>query len=62
MVYDLCLFISEDGKTVYGEISLDCGRYRYFDLGSLNKDVWRTGGSSKEVLDKWNLLHKMIKN
>ena len=62
IVYDLCLFISEDGKTVYGEISPDCGRYRHFDLGSLDKDVWRAGGSSKEVLEKWNLLHKMIKN
>ncbi|WQJ53536.1 MAG: hypothetical protein [Wendovervirus sonii] len=58
--YDLCLFISEDGKTVYGEISPDCGRYRHFDLGSLDKDVWRAGGSSEQVLEKWNLLHEMI--
>lgn len=62
MIYDLCLFISEDGKTVYGEISPDCGRYRHFDLGSLDKDVWRAGGSSKDVLEKWNLLHEMIKS
>ena len=62
VVYDLCLFISEDGKTVYGEISPDCGRYRHFDLGSLDKDVWRAGGSSEQVLEKWNLLHKMIMN
>lgn len=61
MIYDLCLFISEDGKTVYGEISPDCGRYRHFDLGSLDKDVWRAGGSSEQVLEKWNLLYKMIK-
>lgn len=60
MVYDLCLFITEDGKTVYGEISPDCGRYRHYDLGSLDKDVWRSGGSSKDVLDKWNLLYDMI--
>lgn len=60
VIYDLCLFISEDGKTVFGEISPDCGRYRHFDLGSLDKDVWRAGGSSKDVLDKWNLLHKLI--
>lgn len=60
MVYDLCLFISEDGKTVFGEISPDCGRYRHYDLGSLDKDVWRSGGSSKDVLDKWNLLYEMI--
>lgn len=60
VIYDLCLFISEDGKTVYGEISPDCGRYRHYDLGSLDKDVWRAGGSSEQVLEKWNLLYKMI--
>lgn len=60
MIYDLCLFISEDGKTVFGEISPDCGRYRHYNLGSLDKDVWRAGGSSTQVLEKWELLHKMI--
>jgi phosphoribosylaminoimidazole-succinocarboxamide synthase len=60
VIYDLCLFISEDGKTVFGEISPDCGRYRHFNLGSLDKDVWRAGGSSSEVLLKWNLLYEMI--
>ncbi len=60
VIYDLCLFISEDGETVYGEISPDCGRYRHYDLGSLDKDVWRAGGSSDQVLEKWNLLYKMI--
>lgn len=58
--YDLCLFISEDGETVYGELSPDCGRYRHLDLGSLDKDVWRTGGSSSQVIEKWNLLCEMI--
>jgi phosphoribosylaminoimidazole-succinocarboxamide synthase len=54
--YDLCLFIAEDGELVFGEISQDCGRYRHFDLGSLDKDVWRSGGSSEDVLNKWRLL------
>ena len=58
--YDLCLFITEDGKTVFGEISQDCGRYRHFDLGSLDKDVWRAGGSSKRVLEKWSMLLEII--
>lgn len=53
---DLCLFVADDGETVYGEISQDCGRYRHFDLGSLDKDVWRTGGSSDLVLAKWQIL------
>jgi len=58
--YDLCMFISEDGKLVYGEISQDCGRYRHLDLGSLDKDVWRSGGSSKDVIRKWELLTELI--
>lgn len=60
VVYDLCLFITEDGQTVFGEISQDCGRFRHFDLGSLDKDVWRTGGSSEAVLEKWKLLDTLI--
>jgi phosphoribosylaminoimidazole-succinocarboxamide synthase len=58
--YDLCLFISEDGEQVFGEISQDCGRYRHFDLGSLDKDVWRSGGSSEQVLEKWALLLELL--
>lgn len=58
--YDLCLFISEDGNMVYGEISPDCGRYRHLDLGSLDKDVWRSGGSSKDVIKKWELLVELM--
>jgi phosphoribosylaminoimidazole-succinocarboxamide synthase len=56
VIYDLCLFITEDGETVFGEISQDCGRFRHFDLGSLDKDEWRAGGSSEHVLQKWQLL------
>ena len=59
--YDLCLFITERGDTVFGEISQDCGRYRHFDLGSLDKDVWRAGGSSEQVLAKWQTLLDVIK-
>ena len=60
VVYDLCLFITQDGSTVFGEISQDCGRFRHFDLGSLDKDVWRSGGSSEMVLEKWKLLDSLI--
>lgn len=60
ILYDICLFITEDGETVYGEISQDCGRFRHFDLGSLDKDVWRAGGSSDVVLQKWEMLLKLI--
>lgn len=58
--YDLRLFITEDGKTVFGEISQDCGRFRHRDLGSLDKDVWCDGGSNKQVLDAWRLLYEHI--
>jgi phosphoribosylaminoimidazole-succinocarboxamide synthase len=60
VLYDLCLFITEDGRTVFGEISQDCGRFRHFDLGSLDKDVWRAGGSSEAVLEKWRMLLTII--
>jgi hypothetical protein len=62
VLYDLCLFIDAEGSTVFGEISQDCGRYRHFDLGSLDKDAWRAGGSSEHVLSKWQLLLDLIKS
>jgi hypothetical protein len=60
--YDLCLFITEDGEMVYGEISQDCGRYRHVDLGELDKDAWRAGGSSDRVLEKWNMLLTLLQD
>jgi hypothetical protein len=62
VIYDLCLFITTDGKTVYGEINQDCGRFRHLDHGMLDKDVWRTGGSVGDVLEKWTLLAEMLEN
>jgi phosphoribosylaminoimidazole-succinocarboxamide synthase len=59
-IYDLCLFIDELGTTVFGEISPDCGRFRDRDENSLDKDVWRAGGSSEDVLRKWNLFCERI--
>lgn len=56
VICDLCLFIDEEGECLYGEISQDCGRYRHYELGSLDKDVWRTGGSGDDVLKKWKIL------
>lgn len=62
VIYDLCLFITADGKTVYGEINQDCGRFRHLDHGMLDKDVWRAGGSVGDVLSKWTLLCDMLEN
>jgi len=58
--YDLCAFITEDGQMLYGEISQDCGRYRHVDLGELDKDAWRAGGSSEQVLEKWQMLLTLL--
>ncbi len=60
VLYDVCLFITEDGDTVFGEISQDCGRFRHFDHGSLDKDVWRAGGSSDDVVKKWGVLADLL--
>lgn len=60
IIYDLCLFIDADGTTVFGEVSQDCGRFRHFSLGSLDKDEWRAGGSSEHVLSKWQMLIDII--
>jgi len=57
---DLCLMITQRGDMVYGELSQDCGRFRHFDLGSLDKDVWRSGGSPEQVLDKWRLQSELL--
>jgi len=64
VVNDLCLFVTHDGQTVFGEISQDCGRFRHFDpdIGSLDKDVWRAGGSSTQVLAKWEKLCELIED
>lgn len=58
--WDLCLFITEDGNTVFGEISQDCGRFRKSNQESLDKDVWRAGGSSEQVLLKWKMFLDLI--
>ncbi len=52
-LWDICFFISQDGKTMFGEVSPDCLRVRSATQESLDKDVWRAGGSSDQVLTKW---------
>lgn len=52
-LWDICFFIAEDGQTMFGEVSPDCLRVRAKDGSSLDKDVWRSGGSSDHVLAKW---------
>ena len=60
-LWDVCFFITEDGSTLFGEVSQDCGRYRLFSTDdSLDKDVWRSGGSSKKVSEKWQQFYNKI--
>ncbi len=59
---DLCLFIAEDGELVYCEVSPDCGRFRHRVSGPLDKDIWRAGGSSGQLLEKWHLLARHIRS
>lgn len=56
---DICFFISTDGKTLFGEISPDGMRVRDA-AGNLDKDVWRAGGSSALVLEKWRQLAGIV--
>lgn len=61
-LWDVCFFISQDGSTVFSEISQDCGRYRLFQTdNALDKDIWRSGGSSDQVLKKWQQFYDKIR-
>lgn len=58
---DVCFMITTDGKKIFGEVSQDCGRYEKIDVAdSLDKDVWRAGGSSVLVLEKWRRLSQLV--
>lgn len=60
---DVCFMITTDGSQHYSEISQDCGRYKKIDedkLESLDKDVWRAGGSSDLVFEKWHQLTGIV--
>ena len=65
---DVCFMITTDGMMHWSEISQDCGRYKLVDdsgMTPLDKDIWRAGGSSELVLQKWhqmtNIVHEYVK-
>ena len=79
---DVCFMVTEEGDTLYSEVSQDCGRYEAIDPSkeafqkcfnntveipweedntSLDKDVFRSGGSSPLVLEKWKRLTFLVK-
>ena len=59
-LWDICFFITEDGEQLFGEISPDCMRVRALGGTALDKDVWRAGGSSDQVLEKWQHMVNLI--
>lgn len=59
-LWDICFFISEDGKRMFGEISPDCMRVRTLGNMSLDKDIWRAGGSSDTIKSKWQQMINML--
>jgi len=62
-IWDFCLFVNREGSHIFGEISQDNGRYRKLGTGeALDKDVWRAGGSSENVLEKWKLLTQLTRD
>lgn len=56
---DICFFVSTDGHTLFGEVSPDGMRVRDA-TGNLDKDIWRAGGSSKLLLEKWQQLADIV--
>ena len=60
-LWDMCFFITQDGKKIFSEISPDCMRVRSAD-DSLDKDVWRSGGSSELVKNKWAQFVDIVEN
>lgn len=59
-LWDICFFIAADGKTMFGEVSPDCLRVRASNGAALDKDVWRAGGSSEHVLEKWQQFVQLL--
>jgi phosphoribosylaminoimidazole-succinocarboxamide synthase len=62
---DVCFMILRDGSAHYSEISQDCGRYKKIEkegtMTALDKDVFRSGGSSALVHEKWREMTKITK-
>lgn len=62
---DICFIITSDGLMHFYEISQDCGRYKKInehELSDFDKDVWRSGGSSELVLEKWKEMSLILSN
>ena len=61
-LWDICFFVAEDGQTMFGEVSPDCLRVRAANGSALDKDIWRQGGSSETVMEKWQAFVELLTN
>ena len=60
---DVCFMLTVEGDVMYGEVSQDCGRYKYIHehkLTDLDKDVWRNWGSFEQVLTQYKMITKIV--
>ena len=62
---DICFFIDQSGKYVFGEISPDCmrvreGRGHPKDAKSLDKDLWRNGEKEDFLAKRYDHLYNVI--
>lgn len=56
---DICFFIDQSGTCIFSEVTPDCMRVTSTE-GSLDKDIWRAGGSSPLLLEKWTRFLELI--
>ena len=61
-IQDICFLMNQSGNKIISEISQDCGRYVYKGGESLDKDIWRSGGSSEVVAEKWAKILELIED
>jgi phosphoribosylaminoimidazole-succinocarboxamide synthase len=57
---DICFFIDAAGRLIFSEVSPDCMRVTA-QSDSLDKDIWRAGGSSALLLEKWSRFVELIR-
>jgi phosphoribosylaminoimidazole-succinocarboxamide synthase len=59
ILQDICFFIDQSGRCIFSEITPDCMRVTSTE-GSLDKDIWRAGGSSHLLIEKWTRFLELI--
>jgi len=65
ILVDICFFIDQSGKVIFGEISPDCMRVKEGVLhpklsDSLAKDLWRNGKNESFLATSYNKLYEII--